>query len=88
MCLHITPCSSFIVLCQNKVGTDIPIGNICKIRSKLSGKRKEPPGKESDNFSVPSVAPDSAEDKQWSFFPSFCQPDESSKCFLTLLDFF
>lgn len=52
MCLHITPCSSCLVLCQNKVGADIPIGNTCKMRVKLNGKGKEPPLNESDNFSL------------------------------------
>lgn len=86
MSLHITPCSSCIVLCQNKVGTDVPIGNTCKMRSKLNGKGKEPPVKESDISHClinPSAAPDSAEDNKE--FPSFCQPDESNKAFLFLL---
>jgi len=53
MSLRITPCSSCIVLCQNKVGRDIPIGNTRKVRSKLNGKGKEPPVKKVDNFSLP-----------------------------------
>lgn len=83
MSLHITPCSSCIVVWQNKVGTDIPIGNTCKMRSKLNRKGKEPPVKESDRLINPFAAPNSAEDNREC--PSFCQSDESNKAFLFLL---